>query len=305
MRISVSQRTFLLAALLVFVGAVFFSTKAVMVKLAYRYGVDSLSLLTLRMLFALPLYLFIGRWYQRRQTQHQSTISSGDWWRSILLGVCGYYLASFLDFEGLNYVSAGLERLILFMYPTLVILIQAVIWREPIRRIHLLALGLTYIGIALAFGQSLEVGDDAQIWLGGGLIFGAAFTYAIYIVGSGRLLPRIGTIRYTTISMSSACVAVILHHAIGYRLELFHFATEVYYLSVLMAAIATVLPSFMISEGIRIIGASNASIVGSVGPVSTIILAYFFLGETFRGWQIVGTGLVIGGIVLIALQAKK
>ncbi len=294
----------LLAAGLVFLGAILFSTKAVFVKLAYRYDVDSISLLALRMLFSLPFFLVVG-WWNRRKTPTRESLSSKDWIAIILLGFAGYYLASLFDFLGLQFIGAGMERLILFVYPTLVLMISAIVYKQPILPKQLFALVLTYIGIAIAFAQGAQLSGGGQFWLGAVLIFCSAFTYAIYLIGSGRLLPRLGTLRYTSMTMTVAAVSILLHHGILYRWDLLGFAPEVYYLSLVMAILATVLPSFLISEGIRIIGASNASIIGSVGPISTIILAYIFLKEPFGLYQWMGTLLVIGGVLTISLQKKK
>ncbi len=295
----------LLAAFLVFLGAIMFSTKAVMVKLAYRYEVDSISLLALRMIFSLPLFLLIAQYDRRKQQESRQALTSKDWIYTFGLGVMGYYLASLFDFIGLNYISAGMERLILFLYPTIVVLLSAILFKEKIGRNKAGALLLTYAGVAIAFAQNVQQGEDDNLWLGAGLILVSAFTYAIYLLGSGQFLPRLGTLRFTSLAMMGACVAVIGHHGIVQQWQLFHFPAPVYYLSILMAIFATVVPSFLISEGIRLIGASNAAVIGSIGPISTIILAYIFLGESFGGWQWVGTFLVIGGVLMISLQKHR
>lgn len=298
----------LFAAGVVFFGAICFSTKAVIVKLAYRYDIDSLSLLTLRMLFSLPFFLLIGHFSQRSRTIKQYKvvkISTQDKWSIIGLGIAGYYLASYFDFIGLQYITASLERLILFVYPTLVVLISAVFYQKRITQKQMIALLLTYIGIGLAFVDKTAAGQSSNLALGAILVFGSALSYAIYLVGSGQLLPRLGTIRYTSYVMTVACLSVILHHAVVYQLQLFSFPLEVYGLALLMAVLATVAPAFLVSEGIRIIGSSNASIIGSVGPISTIVLAYIFLGERLGIYQIIGTVLVIGGVMIIALSKNK
>lgn len=297
------QQQKLLAALLVFTGAVFFSSKAIMVKLAYRYEVDSVSLLALRMLFSLPLYLGVLA-ISNRKLQRQNAISKRDWFYILLLGFAGYYLASLFDFIGLQYVSASMERLILFMYPTIVFLISAFVFRKKIIPIQYWALLLTYLGITIAFSENLSVEGGGAFLLGAGFIFLSALTFAIYIAGSGQLLPRIGTLRYTSYAMSVAGFAVLVHHGIVHRWDLFNFAPQVYGYGIAMAIFATVLPSFMVSEGIRIIGANNAAIIGSVGPISTIVLAYIFLDERLGFWQWIGTFFVIGGVLLISLYKK-
>ena len=294
----------ILGATLVFAGAILFSTKAVLVKLAYRYVVDSISLLALRMLFSLPFFLLIAALAGRQKKYRNLPISKADWLRILLLGVMGYYLASLLDFLGLQYITASLERLILFVYPTLVLLIGAIVYREPVSRRQLGALLLTYLGIIIAFSEGLRMGGDKNFILGSGMVFFGALAYAVYIVGSGRLLPRIGTLRFTSLAMTASAAAILIHHGIAYRWQLFGFPAPVYGLSALMALIATVIPSFMISEGIRNIGSGNASIIGSVGPISTIVLAYIFLEERLGWLQWVGTVLVIAGVLVITLQKQ-
>lgn len=299
--VPLTRRSQLGAAALVFLGALCFSAKAVIVKLAYRYGVDSVSLLTLRMAIALPFFMLTAM-LARRPEQEDRQLTRRDWAGVVLMGVFGYYLASFLDFFGLQYISASMERLILFAYPTLVLLISAVFFGKPISRAQYAALVLTYLGILIAFSKNLGSSDYPHFWLGAGAIFLGALAYAIYLVGSGNYLPRLGTWRYTSYAMMAACLAVIVHHGLAYRWQLFTFPAAVYWLSLLMALISTVLPAFLISEGIRRIGAGNAAIIGSVGPISTIILAYIFLGERLVFIQWVGAFLVIGGVLVISLK---
>lgn len=291
-------------AALVFIGAIFFSSKAIMVKLAYQYEVDSISLLALRFAFALPIYLFIN-WLSQRQTVNPEKLSRKGWLQLAVVGIVGYYLASLLDFIGLQYITASMERLILFLYPTIVVLISAVFLKKPITRAQIIALILTYIGIGLAFYQGQQLADQPNFLLGGLLIFLCAIAYAFFLIGSGELIPKLGAIRFTSLAISCSSVAILLHHLIVYQWDLFHFPSMVYIYALLMSTLATVLPSFLVSAGIKRIGASNASIVGSVGPISTIVLAYFFLGERLGGLQVIGTAIVIGGVLLISLQKNK
>lgn len=300
-----NRRQQLIAAALVFAGALCFSAKAVFIKMAYEYQVDSISLLTLRMLFSLPLFLILAWWSLRNKKSTYTQPSRQEWLYIALLGILGYYLASMFDFLGLQYIGASLERLILFVYPTMVVILSAIFLRQPIHRDQYIALVLTYVGVALAFIGGIEYNERSNLFLGGGLIFLSAFIYACYLIGSGRLLPKVGTLRFTSYAMISACFGVLVHHGILYQWRLFHFAPEVYQLSLIMAVLSTVLPSFMISEGIRLIGAGNAAIIGSVGPISTIVLAYIFLGERLGTWQWVGATLVIAGVMWISLRKKQ
>ncbi|MEM8906677.1 MAG: DMT family transporter [Bacteroidota bacterium] len=295
-----AERTHVYGALLVFLGSVLFSTKAVIVKLAYQYEVDSISLLALRMLFALPVFVLVGAWHFQRRPEVRPILRR-QWWKVIVLGACGYYLASLLDFWGLQYITASLERVVLFIYPTLVLLISAVFLRKKVEKRQLWALLITYLGISIAFWDSLSDAQQLNIWRGGALVFGAACSYAFYVVGSGELLPRLGTKIYNSLAMSAAAIAILVHHYWTNGWQLWGFPPQVYQYALLIAFFATVLPSFLIAEGIRLIGANNSGLIGSIGPISTIVMAYLFLGERLSIWQWVGTLLVIFGVLLIVL----
>lgn len=295
----------LIAAALVFLGAIFFSGKAVLVKLAYRYDIDSISLLTLRMIFSLPVFLVTAWFSKNTKKSIAQPLTVKDWLYLLFLGIAGYYLASLFDFMGLHYITASMERLILFVYPTLVLVLSAIFLGKKINRVQYAALALTYVGIVLAFAEGLSISGDKNFIHGSVLIFLSALTYAIYLIGSGNMLPRLGTMRYTSLTMCAACVTIIIHHAIVYQLDLFHFPAPVYWLALAMAIFSTVLPSFLMSEGIRVIGSGNASIIGSIGPVSTIILAYIFLGERLGWLQWIGTALVIAGVLFITILKNR
>lgn len=299
-----TRRAYVIAAITVFVGAIFFSSKAIFVKLAYQYEIDSVSLLTLRMAFSFPLFLAIGFWSFRKKSNQIYQLNKHDWLWTIMLGLCGYYIASLFDFLGLQYISASFERIILYLYPTIVLLISFFLFHSKIKKVHVLALLLTYVGVGIAFYENFQTSEENDIIYGTSLVFGAALTYAIYLVGSGRLLPKIGTFRYNSISMSAACLGIFIHNISLHGFNLLEFAMPVYWISLAMAMIATVIPSFMMAEGIRVIGSSNAAIIGSIGPISTIGMAYLFLGERLGWLQWVGTFFVIAGVLLITLQKK-
>jgi len=300
---AVSFRQQIIGSALVFLGAILFSTKAIMVKWAYRISdIDSISLLALRMLFALPFFLLIGWWaHQKSKQDLDNAISKSDWLKVIGLGICGYYMASLFDFLGLQYITAGLERLVLFMYPTLVLLLSLYFGKSVNKAIYI-ALPITYIGIGIGFWGSAGTGQNENLALGAFLVFLAAITFAIYIYGSGNLIPRIGAKRYTALAMTFAAMGILIQHGLTKQFQLFHYSSQIYWLSFLMAIVATVIPSFIVSEGIKLIGSNNAAVIGSIGPISTIILAYIFLGETFGVLEILGTSLVIGGVLLISLK---
>jgi drug/metabolite transporter (DMT)-like permease len=285
-------------------GAILFSTKAIIVKKAFHStSVDALSLLTMRMIFSLPFYLAAALFASTKK--ENIFMKRSEWTYVILLGVMGYYLSSFLDFYGLQYVSAGLERLILFLYPTFAVLINAVFFKQPISTFQKIALGLTYLGIGIAyFGEWKIDYTNTHLYFGSLLIFLCAITYSFYLVGSGRIIPRIGATKFTAYAMLSATAGVLLHYVVSGGQFSHLFRRDLVGYSVLLAIIATVIPTFLLSMGIKKVGSNNASIITSIGPVSTIVQAHFFLGDPFFAEQIVGTLLVIGGVLMIGWQSR-
>lgn len=278
------------------IGIFFFSTKAVFVKLAYAYGIDSVPLLTLRMMFALPFYL--GSMLIMGGRSNTTTKKDLLW--VFLFGFLGYYLASYLDFQGLQYIKASVERLILFIYPSLVLLISAVFLKQKATRTQILALAISYAGILFVFVPELETGGPSRVLIGGILVFLSGLCYASYLVGSGWLIPKIGATRFTTYCMLVSCLLVVLHYILqgGTIHAIVSFPTEVYLIALLMAVVSTVIPSYLISFAIKKIGANQFAIFGSLGPVSTIVFAYFFLEEMLTVTQIIGGVIVIVGIIL-------
>jgi drug/metabolite transporter (DMT)-like permease len=297
---------FVAGILICLLGAVCFSTKAIFVKLAYRdTDVDAVSLLALRMIFSLPFFL-ISAWASSSKSDNVR-FTTRQWFGVALIGCLGYYVSSLLDFLGLQYVSAGIERLILFIYPTLVLLMSAFIFKEKIKRIQWIAVLVTYVGLLMAFfGEAtLDESNDKNFYLGAILIFTCSITYAMYIVGSGRLIPSIGAAKFNSYAMSFACVAVLIHFFVTSDKSLLNLPTQVYIYAVVMSLLGTVIPSYLVAEGIKRIGSDNAAIVGSVGPVSTIIQAYIFLHEPILGLQIVGTVFILIGVLLIGRSKKN
>ncbi|HEY4208580.1 MAG TPA: DMT family transporter [Puia sp.] len=314
--------------LISFTGAILFSTKAIIVKLAFHAtSTDALTLLTLRMSFSLPFYLVAAWWGSRKEGNVKMT--GRQWGIIVLLGLLGYYFSSYFDFVGLQYVSAGLERLILFLYPSFAVLINAVLFKQPVGRVQRWALLLSYTGIGIAyFGElKIDTGNPNFYW-GSFLIFLCAITYAFYLSGSGRMIPVVGAAKFTTYSMLVATVAVLLHfflHALlsdgglanipgighsqgvcgGVSSSHGSGGNSIWGYAVLLALFATVIPSFMLSAGMKRIGPNNAAIVTSVGPVSTILQAHFILGDKIFPEQLIGTGMVILGVLLIGWQGRK
>ncbi len=286
---------------LALIGAVLFSTKAVLVKLAYQYDVDAVSLLMLRMIISLPFFIIIG-WQTLYKDRSKGTALVQHKWKVILLGLLGYYVASYLDLEGLNYIDASLERIILFIYPTLVVVFSNLIYKIPIKRIQIWAIGLTYLGIIVAFRGNLQFGDSSLIMTGALYVLGSSIAYSLYLVGTGDLSGRLGTRIYNSAAMTVAAIAILVHNYILNGFNLMDFSYEVYFYAFLISIFSTVLPSYLIVEGIRIIGANNSSIIGSVGPISTILLAVIFLGEKISLIQGLGSIIVIAGVIVILLS---
>jgi drug/metabolite transporter (DMT)-like permease len=291
--------------ILTFCGAILFSTKAIIVKLAFRHtAMDGLTLLAMRMLFSLPFYI-AAAWIATRQINNKP-LSGRQWIYIILLGLFGYYLSSLFDFVGLQYISAGLERLILFLYPSFVILINALIFKQPVSRLQKTALLLTYAGIALAYWGEfhIDLGNNNFIW-GSILIFLCSITFSLYIVGSGRLIPQTGATRFTAYAMLAATAGIFAHFAIAGHTEAIEFSGTHWWYGLTLAIFATVLPTFMMSNGMKRIGANNVAIISAIGPVSTIIQAHFVLDEPIFAMQVAGTLLVIAGVLLTSSKKTK
>jgi len=305
-----AKRTLLTGFLISFSGAIIFSTKAILVKLAFRHEhTDGLTLLMLRMLLSLPFYVIAAFWGSRKEGNVR--MGRRQWFFVLLLGLLGYYLSSFFDFIGLQYISAGLERLILFLYPSFSVLINAVVFRQKMSQVQFWALALTYLGIGIAyFGElRIDTGNPNFYW-GSFLIFLCSITYAFYLSGTGRMVNVVGAAKFTTYSMLAATGAILLHYFTrqavrGAELLPLSGGMGLWEYGLLLALVATVIPSFMLSAGMKIIGPNNAAIVTSVGPVSTILQAHFLLGDPIFVEQVIGTMLVIAGVLLIGWKGRK
>lgn len=283
-------------------GVVLFSSKAVMVKLAYNYNVDAITMLLLRMLFSFPFYVVIA--YLYRNENQEVKITKKDYYWVVFFGLVGYYLASYFDFVGLTYIKASLERIILFVYPTIVILLNRLFFKQPITKIQALAIFLSYIGIVIAFSGEVDVSGN-NMYLGGFFILLSAVTYASYLVGSGWLIPKFGVVKFTAYAMLVSCVCVFIHFSFISETNLFILPWQVYGYGFLIAVLATVIPSFLVSASIKIISSSNFAIVAGIGPISTIILASVFLDESLTLVQFFGAILVVVGILITSLKKSK
>ncbi|MFZ3088558.1 MAG: DMT family transporter [Methylotenera sp.] len=290
-----------IGSLMVLAAAVTVSSKAIFVKLAYAYSVDAATLITLRMAFSAPFFIGLALWARASATA--AKISRRDGWMIVVAGMLGGYGPMWLDFAGLAYVTAGLERIVLFLYPTMVVILTAILFKQRISKREISALVLTYAGVGLVVGHDLTLTklEESQTMLGVALVFASAISYAAYLVFSGRLIPRVGSSLFTAYTMLAATAASAGHFATTpHQTSVLHLPIQVYLLSLSMALVATVLPAILLNEGIQRIGSNKASLVASVGPVSTIFLAYIFLGEDITWLQLFGTGLVMIGVWVIA-----
>ncbi len=290
------QRQHWIGFILVLLGAFGFSAKAILIKLAYAANVqiDAITLMALRMAFSLPFFLMVAFWPQPSAITRVA-MTGQQWLVIIVLGLMGYYVASYLDFLGLQSISAGLERVILFLYPTFVVVFSALFYRRNINVRTGVALILSYAGMLLVFFEQVSL-TASPIWLGSVLVLGSAVVFAVFTMGSGVMTHRIGSTRFTAYTMIVASLATLLHFSFSHKLDLTHLSIDIYSLALIMAIFSTVLPAFLMNAGIRKIGASSASIISTIGPIATLGLAFFLLDEAITTMQLAGTALVLVGV---------
>ena len=292
----------LVGVLLAVFGAVAFAGKAIIVKLSYRYGVDAITLLALRMAVALPFFVVIGIVMERKPDK--TPIARADWPKIVMIGFSGYYLASFLDFVGLAYVSATLERLILYLNPTLVLLIGVFWFKRRVTGAQLTAMGLSYLGVVIALLHDFDIGGS-NIMLGSGIVFASAVAYALYLVGSGEMVKRIGALRLTAHASVVACFFCLAQFFLMRPIGALELPAPVYHLALINGLACTVLPVFAVMMAIDRIGATQAAQIGMVGPVSTIVLSWLLLGEAMGPSQVGGTLLVVAGVYIVSRSAAS
>lgn len=296
-KISAQQR-FATGLLLAIVGSIAFSGKAIIVKLAYRYGVDAVTLIMYRMLFALPIFAVMAWWASRGK----AALTRNDWLGILGLGFTGYYLASYLDFAGLAYISAALERLILYLNPTLVLILGWLLYKKKMSSKQIGAMALSYAGILLVFGHEINVqavNNSATVW-GALLVFGSAVSYAIYLSYSGEMVKRLGSLRLVGLATTVACLLCIAQFAVLRPLSAMVVAPQVLWLSLLNATLCTALPVLAVMMAIERIGAPLTAQTGMIGPMSTILMGVFILGEPLNLWIIAGTVLVLAGVYMVS-----
>jgi drug/metabolite transporter (DMT)-like permease len=286
-------------------GTILFSTKAIWVKLCFKTTtIDASSLLMLRMLFSLPFYA-AAMWYYFSHQQLKKAKAS-TYFIACLIGILGYYMSSLFDFIGLQYVSASIERIILFIYPTLAVLLNLLIFKVAISKKQWIAIFITYLGIGLAYwGELNQIPDTKTFFFGTWMILLCAVTFAFYLVGSGKMIPKIGAPQFTSLSMLAASVGIFIHYLVTHQqgiasivdMPILHSNSVGYVIA--LALIATVIPSFLISGGMKRIGSNDLAIISSIGPVSTLLQARLVLNEAFSWEQILGTLFVIAGVILV------
>lgn len=290
-----ARKIFLTGLAIAIAGAILFSTKAIVAKLIYRYHVDAVTLIAFRMLFSLPFFLAVAIWKMRTDIP----LSHVERVRIVVLGLIGYYLSSFLDFLGLQYITAGLERLILFLTPSFVLLISVLFLQKKISRLEWIALATSYFGMVLVFIHDARVGG-ANVLLGGAFVFGSAVTYALYLLASGEMVRRVGALRLVSYAMCVSSAACILQFIVLRPIATLMQPMQVYGLSIFNAVFCTVLPVFMTMIAVARIGAGTTSQAGMIGPVSTLFLGAIILDEPITGIQLAGTALVLTGIYLLS-----
>jgi drug/metabolite transporter (DMT)-like permease len=286
-------------------GTILFSTKAILIKLCFKTtNIDASSLLMLRMLFALPFYA-AAMWYYFANQQLKK-VKASTYFAAGLIGLLGYYVSSLFDFIGLQYVSASIERIILFIYPTLAVLLNLLIFKVAITKRQWLAILITYIGIGLAYwGELNQIPDTKMFFFGTWMILLCAITFAFYLVGSGKIIPKIGAPQFTSLSMLAASVGIFIHYFVTHQqgiasiVDMPILYSSSIWLVIALAIIGTVIPSFLMSGGMKRIGSNDLAIITSIGPVSTLFQARWILNEAFSWEQILGTVFVVLGVILV------
>ena len=298
------QRPALSGLLLAAAGAIAFSGKAIIVKLSYVYGVDAVTVIMYRMLFALPFFIAMGLWAERQAIARENPLTRRDVLNIMGLGFVGYYLSSYLDFLGLQYITASLERLILYLNTTLVVVLGWALYKKPIQPIRMLAMAVSYSGVLLVFAHELTL-SGADVALGSGLIFASAVTYAMYLIFSGQMVNRIGSLRLVGWATSVACVCCIAQFVLLRPLSAAHVPVDVLWLALLNALACTVAPVLMVMMAIERIGAALTAQTGMIGPMATIAMGVWVLNEPLNMWIGVGTLLVLSGVFIVSKYGAK
>lgn len=281
-------------------GVLAFSVRPILIKLSYAaHPVSPTTLLFLRMTLSLPFFLAIG-WWLRNQAP---PLLPRDWAAVGGLGLVGYYGASFLDFIGLQYVGAGVGRLILFLFPTLVLLLSFLfLHKRPTVR-ELVALAVSYAGIALVVSNQIAPSTEGRLFLFGALlIFAGALCYAVYLVAGSQLVKRVGSMRFTAYSMAISSVPAVVQFLVLEGPPALELPPAVWGYAIVLATLSTVVPVFLQAEALKRIGANHFALIGAVGPVSVAVTSALGLDEPFTWVQAVGGALVISGVLLVSVR---
>lgn len=297
-----SFKTSLITFGIVATSSLFFCSKAIFVKLAYRHGLDVVTTLALRMAMALPFFLLGGMLASRGKP---APLTGKDWGHLALLGFCGWYLSSVLNFMGLQHVSVGLERMILYTYPSLVVLGSVVFLRKPLRGSVVAAMLVSYAGIFLGYYGEAGSKEGGDVWRGAVLVFGSAMTYAVFVLLSGQMISRIGPIRFTSCVVGFSCLFVLLHYGVTHPLgALFQLPPGAYACGAALALAGTVVPSYLFGIGLKRAGSQAFAVIGMIGPLGTVGLAWLMLGETVNITQVLGLVLTLAGGIFVSLRSK-
>ncbi|MBW8906668.1 MAG: DMT family transporter [Betaproteobacteria bacterium] len=281
-------------------GTLAFSLRPILIKLSYAAApVSPVALLFLRMALSLPFFVAVAWWLRNEKP----ALTAREWGAIAALGFIGYYGASFLDFIGLQYVGAGVGRLILYLYPTLVLLISFLFLHRPPTRRQLAALVITYAGVALILSSQARAGAEGKLFMLGALfVFASSLFYATYLVAGGELVKRIGSMRFTAYSMAVATLPAVAQFFAIEPISALDLPGKVWLYAVLLATFTTVLPLFIQAEALRRIGAPEFALIGALGPVSVAITSALGLDERFTAVQAIGGALVIFGVLLVSVR---
>jgi len=295
-----SQNHYLVGVMLVLIGTLFFSAKSIFIKKVYEFGMDPDSLMVLRMAMAAPIYLLI----YFLTTSKNNKVSKIDFVIISGIGVLGYYVASYLDLLGLVYISASFERMILYLFPSFVLVISVVFLNHKLRLAEVLAFVISYMGIMVIYIQDFQThGHEATYGLL--LVLGSALAFSVFVVLSGKYIPKAGSVQFTSVCMLGATVAVLLHYVFNVSGSLGSYDNKTYGFALILALFCTVLPSYLINMGIKRVGAPRAAIIATISPVFTVAMAYVFLNEVSTLTHIIGFSLVIMGIAIISVSKHK
>ena len=299
------NRTQNIGILMALASIVFFSGKAVLIKLAYEYDISTVELMTLRMGFALPFYLVIG-YLSWIKSSNRIEIEGQQYIGIAIIGISGYYTANYFDLQSLRYISVNLERMVLFTYPAFTLILTALLYRKPLVQKEVLALSVAYLGISvIMLHDSLTIVDTQSLVTGGLYVLAAAFFFAIFLMGSQHYARLVGSAAFTTIAMIAASVMILIHFLLNHQFADLLFPNRLYMIAIAMAVLSTVVPSYLMSIAIRRIGANTASILGAAGPVTSAILAITVLNEVFTLYHALGMMLVVIGITMISKTSSQ